>query len=70
MPSFATSFMTAEPTMAPSLRPAIFFACAGSEIPKPTAQGTEVTDFTSFTMAPMSVVISERTPVTPREDTT
>ncbi len=56
--------------MAPSLRPAIFFACAGSEIPKPTAQGTEVTDFTSFTMAPMSVVISERTPVTPREDTT
>ena len=55
--------------MAPSDNPAIFFACSGVEIPKPTAQGISVFSFTNFTMAPMSVVISLRTPVTPRLDT-
>ena len=57
------------PTMAPSDRSAICFACAGVEMPKPTAQGMDVFSRTSFTMPPMSVVISLRTPVTPMDDT-
>ena len=44
-------------------------ACSGVEMPKPTAQGMDVDSRTSRTRAPMSVVISLRTPVTPREET-
>ena len=59
----------AEPTMTPSACFAIFSACSGVEIPNPTAQGISFTSFTFLTIAPMSVVILERTPVTPSEDT-
>ncbi len=68
-PCSAISRTMALPTMAPSERSAIFFACAGVEMPKPTAQGMDVFARTSFTIAPMSVVISLRTPVTPMDDT-
>ena len=63
MPCSAISRTMALPTMAPSERSAIFFACAGVEMPKPTAQGMDVFSRTSFTIPPMSVVISLRTPV-------
>ena len=59
----------AEPTIAPSERAAMFFACSGVEMPKPTAQGMSVLAFTSFVIAPMSVVILVLVPVTPREET-
>ena len=65
----AHSFTMAEPTIAPSDWSAIFFACSGVEIPKPTAQGISFAAFTSFTIAPISVVIWLLVPVTPREDT-
>ena len=45
------------------------YACSGVETPKPTAQGIFFSCFTSFTMAPTSVVISVLIPVTPREET-
>ena len=48
---------------------AIFFACSGVEMPKPTAQGMSFAAFTSFTIAPISVVIWVLVPVTPREET-
>ena len=57
------------PTMAPSDSSAMFRACSGVEMPKPTARGMGVDSRTSRTMASMSVVISLRTPVTPREET-
>ena len=41
----------------PSDCPAIFFACSGFEIPKPTAQGISFAFFTSSTIASISVVI-------------
>ena len=41
--------------MAPSERAAIFPACSGEEMPKPTAQGTEVFSRTVATRAEMSV---------------
>ena len=68
-PYVPQSFTIAEPTIAPSERPAIFFACSGVEIPKPTAHGISFAFFTSFTIAPISVVISLLVPVTPSEDT-
>ena len=40
-PYWAISFTIAEPTIAPSEISAIFAACSGVEIPKPTAHGTE-----------------------------
>ena len=55
--------------MAPSERSAIRLACAGVEMPKPTVQGMDAFSRTSLTIAPMSVVISLRTPVTPMEET-
>ena len=55
--------------IAPSESPAIFFACSGVEIPKPTAHGMSFAFFTSSTIAPISVVISLLVPVTPSEDT-
>ena len=55
------------PTMAPSETAAIFFACSGVEIPNPMAHGISLTDFTSRIKEAMSVLISERIPVTPRE---
>ena len=55
--------------MAPSDRPAIFAACSGVEIPKPTAQGTFVFSRTTLMMDARSVVISLRVPVTPRLET-
>lgn len=56
--------------MTPSACCAIFFACSGVEMPKPMAQGISgLASRTSFTMAPMSVVMSFLTPVTPREET-
>ena len=55
--------------MAPSERSAIAFACAGVEMPKPTAQGMSVFSRTTRTMEARSVVISLRVPVTPRLDT-
>ena len=61
--------MMAEPTMTPSAFAAICLACSGVEMPKPTAQGMSRSRLTRATMAPMSVVISVRTPVTPRLDT-
>ena len=61
--------MMAEPTMAPSESAAIFPACSGVEMPKPMAQGMSVCRRTTETMAPRSVVISLRVPVTPRLDT-
>ena len=57
------------PTMAPSEQDAIRLACSGVAIPNPTAQGISFVSFTKRTMEPMSVVISERIPVTPREET-
>lgn len=69
LPYSARSLMMAEPTMAPSERAAIFFACSGVEMPKPTAQGMSVLAFTSFVIAPMSVVMLALVPVTPREET-
>ena len=63
------SLTIALPTIAPSDTAAIFAACSGVEIPNPMAHGMSFASLTSFTMAPMSVVISFRTPVTPREDT-
>ncbi len=55
--------------MAPSEMDAIFAAWAGVDMPKPTAHGTEVVSRMSFTIEGMSVLISLRTPVTPRLDT-
>ena len=56
--------------MAPSDTAAMAAACSGVEIPKPTAQGIPgLARRTSSTMAPTSVVIWRRMPVTPREDT-
>ena len=63
------SLTIALPTMAPSDTAAIFAACSGVEIPNPMAHGMSFASLTSFTMAPMSVVISFRTPVTPRDET-
>ena len=63
------SFTIAEPTIAPSDWPAIFFACSGVEIPKPTAHGISFAAFTSLTIDPISVVMLERIPVTPSDDT-
>ena len=68
-PYWAISFTIAEPTIAPSEISAIFAACSGVEIPKPTAHGTEEFSLTSFTREEISVRISLRTPVTPRLDT-
>ena len=59
----------AEPTIAPSDWAAIFFACSGVEMPNPTAHGMSFAAFTSFTIAPISVVIWVLVPVTPREET-
>ena len=68
-PYFATIFTIADPTIAPSERDAISFACSGSAIPKPTAQGISVTSLTFSIISPILVVICFLTPVTPREDT-
>ena len=54
----------ADPTMAPSDKEAIFFACSGALMPNPTAQGTSVTERIFLVIAPISVVIFVRTPVT------
>ena len=68
-PYFARIFSMADPTMAPSDRSAMVFACSGVEIPKPIATGTfafsRITRISGF----RSVVISLRVPVTPRLDT-
>ena len=63
------SFTIALPTITPSDFAAIFAACSGFEMPKPIAAGMSDTLFTSSTIAPTSVVISLRTPVTPSDDT-
>ena len=47
----------------------LFLACSGVEIPKPTSTGMSVTSHTRCTIAEISVVIVERIPVTPNEDT-
>lgn len=57
-PYFAMILTIALPTMAPSDSDVIFAACCGLEIPKPTAQGMSVADFTSFVIAAISVVIA------------
>ena len=59
----------AEPTIAPSERLAIFFACSGVEMPKPMAQGISVFSRTRETMEARSVLISLRSPVTPSDET-
>ena len=53
----------------PVIQAAMLLACSGWEMPKPTAQGHLLFSRTSRTMAPISVVMALRTPVTPREDT-
>ena len=54
--------------MAPSDTAAIFAACSGVEMPKPTAHETSgLASFTNRTIATISVVISLLTPVTPKE---
>ena len=68
-PYFSSNLMMAEPTMAPSEREAIFLACSGVEMPKPMAQGMSVLWRTEATMEARSVLISLRTPVTPRLET-
>jgi len=55
--------------MAPSDWDAIFLAYFGVDIPNSTATGTSVTSRTKSTIALIFVVIFERTPVTPKEDT-
>ena len=56
--------------MAPSERPAILRACSGVEMPKPTAQGIRVFSLMAAMTDSRSVLISLRTPVTPRLETT
>lgn len=46
-----------------------FLCLLGVEMPKPTAHGMSFASFTSFTIAPISVVIRVLVPVTPREET-
>ena len=68
-PYFSISFIMAEPTIAPSETSAIFLACSGVDMPKPTAQGTFVFSRTTLTIEAMSVFISLLVHVTPRLDT-
>ena len=68
-PCSATILTIADPTIAPSENAAISFACSGIEIPNPTAHGISVTSLTLPIISPILVVISLRTPVTPREET-
>ena len=49
---------------------AIFAACSGVLIPNPTAAGILVTSLIAVKIEPRSVLISERTPVTPMDETT
>lgn len=63
-PYFSHNFTIAEPTITPSDCAAIFFACSAPEIPNPTAHGMSFCFFTNSTIAPISVVISERTLIT------
>lgn len=69
LPYWARSLTMAEPTIAPSERSAIFFACSGVEMPKPMAQGISVFSRTRETMEARSVLISLRSPVTPSDET-
>ena len=55
--------------MAPSDFAAISPACSGVEMPKPTAHGMSFAALTRLTIAPMSVVMDDRIPVTPRDET-
>ena len=56
--------------MTPSALAPMAAACSGVEMPKPMAQGTlGLACLARATMAPTSVVIWLRTPVTPMEDT-
>ena len=55
---------------APANNMVIFAACSGVEIPKPIAQGISVLLRTTSVIAARSVLISLRTPVTPRLETT
>ena len=48
---------------------AISPACSGVEMPKPTAHGMSFAALTRLTIAPMSVVMDDRIPVTPRDET-
>ena len=44
-------------------------ACSGPEMPKPIAQGISFAAFAVLTIAPTSVVMAMRVPVTPRDET-
>ena len=69
-PCSATMRTMADPTMTPSATAAMSRACSGVDMPKPTAHGTSgAASFARRTMAPTSVAMDERTPVTPSDDT-
>ena len=63
-------FTIALPTITPSATFAIFSACSGVFIPKPTAAGTSVTSLISSKIDFKSVLISLLIPVTPNDETT
>ena len=58
-------FTIALPTITPSATFAIFSACSGVLIPKPTAAGTSVTSLISLKIDSKSVLISLIYPISP-----
>mmetsp|Transcript_14263 Transcript_14263/g.30125 ORF Transcript_14263/g.30125 Transcript_14263/m.30125 type:complete len:237 (+) Transcript_14263:1363-2073(+) len=65
----STALQMAEPTTTPSAIEPTSATCAGVEMPKPTASGSEVYLRTRLMKSPRSTGSAERAPVTPVRDT-